>query len=140
MSDREMNATIKRPMGLVAVLLITGIFAVIDLVFHLPSLLFAGVANRPFWLLILLLVGSVIGVCEAVVCYGLWSFQKWGIKLAVPVYGIGVVLSLLLMFVEQPLRGTITAGTVAIGLVFAAIYALMLGYISGSDVKALFSD
>ncbi len=140
MSGREMNAIIKRPMGLVAVVLITGIFAVIDLVFHLPTLLFAAAGNRSFWFSILLLIGSVIGVCEAVVCYGLWSFQKWGIKLAVPVYGIGVVLSLLLMFVEQPLRGTITVGAVAIGLVFAAIYALMLGYISGSDVKALFSD
>lgn len=135
-----MYTTVKRPMGLVAVVVVTGIFAVIDLVFHLPTLLFGGAANRPFWLLILLLIGSVIGVFEAVVCYGLWSFQKWGIKLAVPVYGIGVILSLLLMFVELPLRGTITAGTVAIGLVFAAIYALMLGYIYGSDVKALFSD
>ncbi len=140
MSGREMNATVNRPMGLVAVVVVTGIFAVINLVFYLPTLLFAGTGNLPFWSLIILLIGSVIGVFEAVVCYGLWSFQKWGIKLAVPVYGIGIVVSLLLMFVEQPLRGTITVGAVAIGLVFAAIYAWMLGYMSGSHVKALFSD
>ena len=111
MSGREMNAIIKRPMGLVAVVVITGIFAVTDLVVHLPTLLFAAAGNRSFWFSILLLIGSVIGVCEAVY-----------------------------MFFELPLRGTITIGTVVIGLVSAAIYALMLGYISGSDVKALFSD
>ena len=52
MSGREMNATVKRPMGLVAVVVVTGIFAVIDLVFHLPPLLFAEAGNRPFWLYI----------------------------------------------------------------------------------------
>lgn len=133
-----MTAEGKRPIGIVAIVIITAISAAIGIIVFVPILLL--VQTVPLWLLLVALVAVAISIIEVVVCYGLWTYQNWGIKIAVPVYVISIVLEVLGIFLEKPLTGKTTTGNVILELVFVAVYIWMLSYLSRGEVKRLYSD
>ncbi len=127
-------------MGLVAVVIVTAIFALMGLIIAVPLTFVIDVVDLPSWFIFYFIVITVDSVFEAIVCYGLWSFQKWGVKLAVPVYGVGIVLTILSLLIGGFNGGDLTTGGVIIGVGSIGIYIWMLVYVSQSHIKELYRN
>ncbi len=119
-----MNTQPNRPPGLVAVIVITGVFAVLGLFICGPALLLAGAADLSVGEALLLLVCFALSVAEAVVCYGLWKRETWGLGLAQNVYAIGVLVSILSWLWAD------SGGEAVINLVSIGAYVWMIVYVN----------
>lgn len=87
----------------------------------------------PFWFSLCVILIILGGVASLASCYGLWSLQKWGQKLATVLYIIFIPWSILGLFIVG-----ITAASVI--LVIASIIAdiVILRYFFKPQVQSLF--
>lgn len=87
----------------------------------------------PFWFSLCVILIILGGVASLASCYGLWSLQRWGQKLAIVLYMVFIPWSILGLFIVG-----ITAASVI--LVIASIIAdiVILRYFFKSQVQYFF--
>ena len=66
-----MQTATRRPIGLVAIVFVTGIFALIGLIISVPIMFIFGALDIPSWIIFMFVVYVVDSLFEAIVCYGL---------------------------------------------------------------------
>ncbi len=129
-----MNSIPQRPAGLVAVVVITAVFAFLGLIICGFALVLAPAADAEGWVVLLMLACFGLSVLEAVAAYGLWSFQNWALGMAKFVFVADIVISGLGMFIDT------SSANVIVSLVSIALLIWMLSYISSADIVALYGS
>ncbi len=127
-----MNSIPQRPAGLVAVVVITAVFAFLGLIICGFALVLAPAADAEGWVVLLMLACFGLSVLEAVAVYGLWSFQNWALGMAKFVFIADIVASGLGMFIDT------SGANILVSLVSIALLIWMLSYISSADIAALY--
>lgn len=126
----------KRPLGLVLVVIFTAFSGVLELLLGTGGLLASGLPV-PVWISFLAILFILLGVLDLAACYGLWSFQKWGLTLAIVLYIASIPLSILLMI--TPIPGVeVTGWDVLLQVVGIAVAIGILIYLFKPEVRALF--
>jgi hypothetical protein len=120
-----MNSKIHRPPGLVAVVVITAVFAVLGLLICGLGLFAVSIGEIPVFLTLLTLACFALSVAEAVVCFGLWNREDWACQLAQVVYTLNIILGVIMLFWVE------SSAEVVVNLVSTATYIWMLYYVTG---------
>ncbi len=120
-----MNIDIHRPAGLVAVVVITAVFAVLGLLICGLGLMAVSTGKVTLFQALVFLVCFALSVAEAVVCFGLWKREDWACQLAQVVYTLDIILGVIMLFWVE------SSAEVVVNLVSTATYIWMLYYVTG---------
>ena len=98
-----MNALHPHPVGLVVVIIITGIFATFGIVAYGIGTLgvIAAAGEVDAWIAVGIILNFALSVAEAVIAHGLWNYERWGLKLAKFVYLLEIILACLGLYYDS---------------------------------------
>ncbi len=121
---------IHRPAGLIVVIVVTGVFAAFGLILSGLALLAVAAGKATFGEAVIVLATFALSVAEAVLCFGLWLREDWGVSLAKWVFGLSIFLGVITVFMCE------TAGEALLQLAGIGVYIWMLAYVVALDGRA----
>ncbi len=130
----EVVSAQKRPVGLVLISIYTAVSGLLSILAGVLGL-FVSQLEVPVWVTVFSVLLFLSGILELAVCYGLWSIQKWGLKLAIVVYIVSIPLGIIAMF-----TGERTTGNVLLQLIGIVIAIVVLRYLFKPRVRMLFQQ
>ncbi len=98
--EQTMNNITRRPAGYIAVVVITGVDALLSFGFGSPVLDYGSLgedASGGQWIGIFC---YIFGLIAAVICIGLWTLQNWALKWARVYYVILIIMMILVLFIS----------------------------------------
>ncbi|TVT48407.1 MAG: hypothetical protein FHK82_17750 [Sedimenticola thiotaurini] len=128
-----------KPVGIVLIAIYSALSGLLLFGAGALMMLASAVPDMPIWITLLGVIFMALGVFLLAVMYGLWSTQKWGLKIAKWLYVISIPLGIISIFPIYP-GSEMTIGNTVLQLLGIGLAAFIIYYLSKPNVVALYQD